>query len=290
MINKMEFSRSEIQLLEYTAKTLKKLGIKPRKQLGQNFLISENYRDRILNLIEPSATETIIEIGGGLGALTFPLAEMKSNLVVYELDDNLRDFLNDEIHRINPKAIILGDFLKEYPPPNLQDRKFKIIGNIPYRITSPILEKIYDCDVLPSETILMVQREFAERITAKPPSSERGRITIWCEYHAEISECFNVRKGSFYPSPEVVSKVIKLKTRSELPLDTKQKMKFFGMVKISFSMKRKTLTNNLAVYRKDMKKNEIESMIEDVGLKKSVRAEALSIQQFIRLFKTITSL
>ncbi|MBU1022915.1 16S rRNA (adenine(1518)-N(6)/adenine(1519)-N(6))-dimethyltransferase, partial [bacterium] len=164
-------------LNEFTHSVERKLGIRPKKSLGQNFLISDTIRNKILELIG-DGFGTIVEIGGGLGALSIPLAMKGAELIVYEKDDVLQSWLEKELKYHNEKVVVKGDFLEEYPLKELEDREFVVVGNIPYQITSPILERIYNSPVLPAEVVLMVQKEVAQRIDAKPGTRARGRLTV----------------------------------------------------------------------------------------------------------------
>jgi 16S rRNA (adenine1518-N6/adenine1519-N6)-dimethyltransferase len=274
-------------LNEFTYSALQHLDFKPDKNFGQNFLISDNVLDRIIRLINPVEDSTIVEIGGGFGALTIPLASTKAVLHVYEIDTTLKKWLSEHAEVMSGNVTIHGDFLKEYPPSGLSDRNFKLTGNIPYQITSPILEIIFDCEILPSEVVLMVQREFAERIESKPHSKERSRITIWCEYHAEVVKSFDVKPGAFFPAPNVGSRVLHMLTRTSFPFNLEQKKEFFNMVKRSFSMKRKTLTNNLAKWRENVDKAGIDSILRSLDLDTRIRAEELTLDQFLEIYKTI---
>jgi 16S rRNA (adenine1518-N6/adenine1519-N6)-dimethyltransferase len=284
----MKIPETENTLQAYTSQMLKKLGIRPKKSLGQNFLISNRIRDRIIDMILPVGGMTLIEIGGGLGALSVPLSELASGFAVYEIDNVLREYLDSTLKAFNPTVIVNGDFLKEYPPYQLPDKGFKVVGNIPYQITAPILETIYDAESLPKETVLMVQHEVAERITANPGTKLRGRLTIWVEFHADITDSFNVRRTMFYPSPEVDSQVIKLITRDKLPLSKNEKDSFFDMVKTSFAMKRKTIVNNLERWKDGFKKSAIEKVLQDLKISTSARAEELSLDELIGIFHRLT--
>lgn len=280
-------SYQEKPLHEFTHYVLRKLVIKPNKTLGQNFLVSEITRNRIIKLLDPKPSETILEIGGGLGALSIPIARSGAELTVYEIDRNLNQWLTSELISYSKSCRVLGDFLENYPFENLQDRKFKIVGNLPYQITSPILDKIYNSSVLPSEIIIMIQKEVAERISAGTGTKTRGRLTLWCEYHADIERNFDVKPGAFLPSPKVGSSVLKLKTKSCFALDDDQKHKFFNFVKVAFSMKRKTLVNNLATWNDAISKDEISTLMEKLGYDVRLRAEDLGLDDFLKLFKSM---
>lgn len=274
-------------LNDFTHSVKRKLAIRPDKSLGQNFLISDTIRNRILELIDFGKYNTIIEIGGGLGALSIPIASGVSNFIVYEIDKVLRDWLEKELPNHCDNVTVHGDFLNEYPLDNLEDRNFLIIGNIPYQITSPILDRIFNASKLPSETILMMQREVADRITADCGTRARGRLSVFCEYHFKVTDVVDVEAAAFYPQPKVGSRVLKLVTKDKFIFDAYRKKKFFSMIKQSFSMKRKTLANNLQNWHQGVDKKCVESIIDMIGLDKMIRAERLTLDEFVNLFEEI---
>lgn len=280
-------SYQEKPLHEFTHHVLRKLVLKPNKTLGQNFLISEITRNRIINLLDPKPEDTIIEIGGGLGALSIPIAKSGAKLAVFEIDRNLNQWLASELVSYSGTCSVHGDFLENYPLENLEDRKFKVIGNLPYQITSPILDKIYNSSVLPSEIIIMIQKEVAERINAGTSTKARGRLTLWCEYHADIERSFDVKPGAFLPSPKVGSRVLKLKTKPSFALEDNLKPRFFDFVKAAFSMKRKTLVNNLSAWTDSITKDEISKLMEGFGYDVRLRAEDLGLEDFLKLFNSM---
>ena len=281
-------NNSSKTLSQFTHEVIKSLGIRANKTLGQNFLVSDRNRNKTIDLINPKSDDIIIEIGGGLGALSFPLAESKADLTVYEIDEKLKEFLVKQLGQLSESVFVTGDFLENYPPADLPDRGFKITGNIPYNLTSPILDKIYSAESLPSETVLMVQREVADRIDAAIGTKARGRLTIWCDYHAEISNSFNVQPGAFFPVPQVGSRVIKMVTRQNFPFEPERKKRFFEMVKQSFSMKRKTLLNNLSKWKAEINKTEIEMILVRLDINPRIRAEEISLKQFIDIFNALS--
>ncbi len=280
-------SHNNKSLNEFTHQVKHELKIRPDKSLGQNFLISDTIRNRILDLIGIEKHNTVIEIGGGLGALSIPIARGVSNFIVYEIDKVLRDWLDKELSQHCENLRVHGDFLNEYPPDNLEDRNFTVIGNIPFQITSPILDRIFSAPKLPSETILMMQREVADRITADCGTKARGRLSVFCDYHCNVAGVVDVDSGAFYPQPKVGSRVLKLVTKDNFSFDADNKRKFFSMIKQSFSMKRKTLANNLQNWHQGADKKCVESIIEMIGLDKMIRAECLSLSEFTKLFEEI---
>lgn len=274
-------------LNELTHQLKRELNLRPNKSLGQNFLISDSVLNRILELIDFGKYKTIIEIGGGLGALSIPIASKVPNFIVYEIDTSLRGWLEKELPNHCDNVSVYGDFLNEYPLGNIEDDKFLIIGNIPYQITSPILDRIFNAPRLPDATILMMQREVADRITAVVGTKARGRLSVFCDYHCEVTGFVDVDAGSFFPQPKVGSRVLKLTAKDNFKFEGDKKKKFFKMIKQSFSMKRKTLANNLQNWYLGVDKKQVESIIENLNLDKKIRAERLSLDDFINLFETI---
>lgn len=225
-----------------------------KKKYGQNFLMDDNILKKIYSSISPTCQDLIIEIGPGSGNLTKYLQKYGANLICFEIDASLRETLNkitnekttiiyDDFLNVN-----LNELLKEYQYENLY-----FIANIPYYITTPIIEKIISTNLNPKELILMVQKEVALRFSAQPKNKEYGFYTVWLNYHFQIKKLFDVSKNCFYPIPNVDSAVISLKTKSHLPIN---KEKFRKLIETAFKYKRKTLKNNLRTYNLE-KINEI---------------------------------
>ena len=289
--------------------------------MGQNFLINSDVVNKIIKAGNLSEKDNVLEIGPGLGVLTWRLAESVGKLVVVEKDKNLFNFLEKEIKRYKRyKDIKLfnDDVLKIeakkfrtvlFPPPtggfnkisseHIENNNYKIISNLPYQITSPVLWKfLHEIDLpfkkslrfsklpsfvrrgssKPSEMILMVQKEVAERIISKP--GKMSVLSVMCQFYAECEKLFDVSRENFWPSPEVDSAVIKLRVKSkEGGVDEK---KFFQIVKVGFSQKRKMLKNNLSNGLK-ISQAEIILALKNVGLNEKVRAQELSVEDWARL-------
>ena len=252
--------------------------IKAKKSLGQNFLQDEEVLKKIANSITTKKNDLIIEIGPGTGALTKYLKEKKSFLICYELDERLKSFLKK--YENDKTKIIFQDFLasdiKEDSKVFNYDNIY-IIANIPYYITTPIIKHIIDLDNIKSMTLL-VQKEVAERLSAKPKSKSYGSLTVYLNYYFHINYLFTVSKDAFTPAPKVESAVINFK-RKEIKPKVKNENVFFKLIEDSFKMKRKTLKNNLKAYNW----NKIKTILEKNNLNENIRAEELDLEIFIEI-------
>ncbi len=254
------------------------MNIKAKKSLGQNFLEDETILQNIANSIKTNEYDLIIEIGPGKGALTKYLKAKKSFLICYEIDPRLKDTLKKYTDK--KTKIIFKDFLKaniiedakDFPYTNLY-----IIANIPYYITTPIIKHIINLDKLKSMTLL-VQKEVANRLCAKPQSKAYGSLTVYLNYYFNIHYLFDVSKFAFNPVPKVESAVVKFAKKSDCP-NVKNEKLFFELITDAFKMKRKTLKNNLKNYNWSI----IKKVLEKNNLTENIRAEELSLDMFIEL-------
>ncbi len=251
---------------------------KYKKNYGQVFLKDQNIVDKITKEVGATKNDLIIEIGPGTGSLTKKLKELNSNLIAYEIDLETKPYLD----KLDVK-VIYGDFLNLNINDDLNLIKYKnlyIVGNLPYYISTKIIKKITnECN--PKEMILMVQKEVAERLSAKPGNKEYGFITVLLNYYYDIKLLFTVNKNSFYPVPKVDSAVIKLTTHNKYKDINEEK--FIKLLKDSFKHKRKTLLNNLTNYDKEM----ITNILISNDIKLNVRAEEMSINLFLEILKKI---
>ena len=267
----------------------KELNIWPSKKLGQNFLINNNILDKIIKAGELSAQDNVIEIGPGFGVLTWELLKYTKNLIVIEKDNRLVEFLEKEIK--DKIKIISDDILKisnfQFPiSKQISNSKFKIlnykiISNLPYQITSPVLWKFLDeIKNKPEIMVLMVQKEVAERIISKP--GKMSVLSVMCQFYADCELISIVGRENFWPEPDVDSAVIKLKTQTPniKIFNTKY---FFKLVKIGFSAKRKMLKNNLSAGLQ-IPSQDIEKILQDIKLNKKIRAQELSVQNWVELY------
>lgn len=247
-----------------------------KKSLGQNFLKEDSVIDKIISSINTTENDLIIEIGPGAGALTKKLVNKKSDLICFEIDERLKDKLNN-IKADNYK-VIFKDFLSI----NINDyitkkyNKLFFIGNLPYYITTAIINKITkECN--PYEIVIMIQKEVANRYMAKPSTKEYGSISVFLQYNYDITKVCDVSKNCFEPIPKVDSMVIKLKNKNNNKVINLEL--FYKLIKDAFRYKRKNLKNNL--YEYDLEKIDKVLCLRNKSLKN--RAEQLSIDDFIFL-------
>lgn len=252
-----------------------------KKSLGQNFLIDNNIIDKIVNSICPSKDDLIIEIGPGEGALTKKLIRYNSKILCFEIDTRLREKL-ERIESDN-LSIIFEDFLKIDLNEILKKIKYNklfYIGNLPYYITSAIINKIIN-DSEPYEIVIMIQKEVANRFMAKPNTREYNSLSVFLQYNFDIEKVVSVSKNCFIPRPKVDSMVIKLKSHNKYHV--KNKEHFYKFVQDAFKQKRKNLKNNLFNY--DLLK--IEETLNKYNKKLTDRAEALTIEEFIEISNSL---
>ena len=248
-----------------------------KKQYGQNFLMDKNILDKISSSICPGQKDLIIEIGPGSGNLTKRLKEYKASLVCFEIDKSLDKYLNlleDDKTKVVYEDFInvnLEEFVKNYNYENIY-----VIANIPYYITTPIIEKITFSNIKVKSLLLMVQKEVADRLSSTNGNREYGYITVLLNAFYNINKLFNVNRNSFYPVPNVDSAIIKLDTKECNILNFE---KFNRLIKNAFRFKRKTLKNNLIGYDLDL----VDSLLEKYGYSLSNRAEEIPVDVYINI-------
>ncbi|HEX8974527.1 MAG TPA: 16S rRNA (adenine(1518)-N(6)/adenine(1519)-N(6))-dimethyltransferase RsmA [Patescibacteria group bacterium] len=265
--------------------------VKAKKSLGQNFLQDESILNRIIEDGKISQDDVVIEIGPGKGALTEKLAKACKKVVAIELDDRLIDLLHTKFVGNENVEIIHDDILKINLPElieryKIQDTRYKVVANIPYYITAPIIRLLLETKFPPSEMILMVQKEVAERIVAE--KGEMSILAVSVQYYAEAQYLFTVPRSAFDPAPKVDSVIIRIVTRNqELVTGKKEETKkFFKIVRAGFSAKRKTLANNLSSSLQ-LDKKEVEEKLESLGFSKNVRAQELGVEDWKRLLNVL---
>lgn len=269
-------------ILEETRYIMKKYNIRANKSLGQNFLISEEVVEKIVESADIKEDELIIEIGPGLGTLTERLLEKAGKVICIELDTKMIKILEDRFSLYKNFEIINEDVLKV----NLQEiikkekRKCKVVANLPYYITTPIVMKLLEEKLEIESITVMIQKEVAERLIANPGEKETGAITYTVYYYCESEKILEVPNNSFIPEPEVTSEVIKLKIRKEEPIKVKDKEKMFKIIKNAFTQRRKTLINALMNTKTIKNKEEVNKIFKKLNIGQNVRAEELTLQQF----------
>lgn len=249
---------------------LQKYNIQPNKVMGQNFLVNKNTLDEIIKTAKIEKGDTILEVGPGLGILTIELAKKAKKVIAIEKDKNLCEALQKILNTENIKnvEIVNKDILKIS---NLEIQNYKLVANIPYYLTSPLIRKFLETKIQPNLMVLMIQKEVAERIIAK--DGKMSVLSVAVQFYAKPEIIDIVSKNCFYPIPKVDSAIIKLTPKTFPDIDTK---KFFGLVRAGFSSKRKMLKNNLPKVN-----------LEKAGLNPMARAENLSIDDWLKLFNVL---
>lgn len=275
-----------MNLREETNFLLKKYGLKANKKLGQNFLINEEIIKEIVQKADIQENDVIIEIGPGLGSLTKELLEKAQKVIAIELDSNMVKILKERFSLYNNFELIEADVLKV----NLKEliknyESVKVVANLPYYITTPIVMKLLEDKLKLKSITVMVQKEVGERFSSKPNSKEYGAITVSINYYAEPKIITYVPKENFDPIPEVDSCVIKLDIRDVPKVKINDEKIFFNLIKAAFSQRRKTISNSLTCIGKS--KEEIKDTLEKLNINSNLRAENLSIEDFAEISNII---
>lgn len=268
-----------MNLREKTEFILKKYGLRANKKLGQNFLINEEIINQIIEKADVNKNDTIIEIGPGLGSLTAKLLENANKVIAIELDSNMSNILKERFCLYDNFELIEKDVLKVDLNEIVEKYdSVKVVANLPYYITTPIIMKLLEERLKLKSITVMVQKEVGERFCAVPNSKEYGAITISINYYTKPEIIIDVPKENFEPMPEVDSCVIKLDVRNVPPVDLKNEKDFFNLIKAGFSQRRKTINNSLASM--GISKEKIKSVLEKLGIDSKLRAENLTMEQF----------
>lgn len=281
-------------ILEETKFIMKKYNIKANKSLGQNFLIDDNVVESIVDAGNISNEDLVIEVGPGLGTLTKPLLEKAGKVICIELDKRMVKILEDRFSLYNNFELIQKDVLKvdlkELIEKNKKEEHFKkakIVANLPYYITTPIIMKLLEEELDLDSITVMIQKEVADRLIATPGDKETGAITYSIYYYSEAEAVLEVPNDSFIPEPEVTSKVIKLNIRKNPPIDVKNKEVMFRIIKCAFMQRRKTLLNALTNAKVFINKEEGIGILNKLNLDENVRAEKLKIEDFANIANMI---
>lgn len=266
---------------------LKSTHFKIKKQLGQNFLVDENILNGIINSANITSSDNILEVGPGLGALSQFLAEKAKRVIAIELDSKVIPLLKKNLMEYKNFEVIEGDFLKEDIESLIGERfleePYKIVANLPYYITTPILFRILELKTKPVNTIVMVQREVADRIVAKPGGKDYGILSINIQMFADVNIEAIVSRNSFIPKPNVDSAILKLIWREKPLYEIGDKKIFVKVVKAAFSQRRKTLLNTITNIHPDMTKPLAEDLLNKCNINPQRRAETLDLEEFANL-------
>ena len=272
-----------------TREILQKHGFSFKKSLGQNFLTEPNILQKIVATAEIDEHTNVIEVGPGIGALTEHLARAAHQVLAFEIDDRLIPVLEDTLSPYDNISVVHNDILKvdlkketEYFDQTLP---IKVVANLPYYITTPIMMHILESDLAVDEMVVMMQREVADRISAKPGTKAYGSLSIAVQYYMEASAAFIVPKTVFVPQPNVDSAILRLVRRETPAVEVTNEAEFFKLTKAAFNMRRKTLWNNLlSSYGKDeLTKTWLETSLEQAEIDPKRRGETLSLEEFARL-------
>ena len=270
-----------------TKAVLERHGFTFKKSFGQNFLTDTNILQKIVDTAEINKNVNVIEIGPGIGALTEFLAENASEVMAFEIDERLVPILEDTLRDHDNVKVINEDVLKadlqtrvkEFENPDLP---IKVVANLPYYITTPILMHLIESKIPFSEFVVMMQKEVADRISAEPNTKAYGSLSIAVQYYMTAKVAFVVPRTVFVPAPNVDSAILKMTRRKQPLVEVKDEDFFFRVSKASFVHRRKTLWNNLTSHfgKSEEVKNKLDQALENAAIKPSIRGEALSISDF----------
>ena len=273
-----------------TKAVLERHGFTFKKSFGQNFLTDTNILQKIVDTAEVDDQVSVIEIGPGIGALTEFLAERAAEVMAFEIDhrlvpilaDTLRDFDNVTVVNEDILKVDLAQHIQNFKNPNLP---IKVVANLPYYITTPILMHLIESGIPFSEFVVMIQKEVADRISAKPNTKAYGSLSIAVQYYMTAKVAFIVPRTVFVPAPNVDSAILKMVRRPEPAVAVEDEKFFFKISKASFTHRRKTLWNNLTGYfgKTEEVKDKLTKALDQAGLSPSVRGEALGLEEFASL-------
>lgn len=254
---------------------------KPKKSLGQNFLIDQNIRRKIISACMFSGSDSVLEIGGGTGAMTGLIAERVARLICVEIDSALAEELQTQYAGRTNVTVLHADILsldieKLFPDAG----KIKVFGNIPYYITSPIIERLVDSRGRISEAFLTVQKEFGQRMVAGPGTKTYGSFSCFVNYYTEPELLFLIKKNSFRPAPSVDSCFLRLRFRAEPAFPVRDEHVLFKLIRSAFQQRRKMITKSL---RQLVPEQDFENFFSYFGIDRKIRPEQLSLEHFAYL-------
>lgn len=262
-------------------------GLSPQKELGQNFLTDSSVVAGIADECCCGESDTILEIGPGMGVLTYELAQRYKKIISLEIDTKLLPVLNYTLAEFDNVEIINADVMKadfaSLLTPYFDQGGVSVCANLPYYITSPILMRLLESELPFKYITVMVQKEVADRLCAKAGSKTCGAISLAVAYRGEAELLFNVPADRFLPAPKVDSAVVRIKMHSDKPFVPKSEKMLFSVIRAAFAQRRKTLVNALSSAFPQIHKEKISEMIESLGLRVDVRGEKLGIKEYVEL-------
>lgn len=276
-----------MNLKDKTNSILNRYNLKAKKKFGQNFLVDENVLDNIVNGSDITSEDVVIEIGPGLGNLTEKLLEKAKKVIAFEIDKDMCEILENRFQNVSNFILLNEDVLKvdikevlnKY---GVENEKVKLVANLPYYITTPIMFKIFENTNCIDSMTIMVQKEVADRIVAKTKSKDYGVLTINTKFYGEATKLFDVPNNAFVPAPNVTSAVVKIAIWQRYSVSNKETL--FKLVKASFAQRRKKLINSLEnsnVF--DVTKTELKSILENNGITENARAEEIELETYINV-------
>ncbi len=270
-----------------TAEIIKKYNFSFRKKFGQNFLIDEGILEKIVSAAEVTKEDVVLEIGPGIGSMTQYLAEAAGKVIAIEIDDALIPILKETLSPYNNVTVIHGDVmktdLKKLSEEYADGKPFKVVANLPYYITTPIIMRLLEDDVPTRRITVMVQKEVADRIKEKPGSKEYGAISLSVQYYAKPEIACIVPPSCFMPRPNVDSAVLNLDPYEVPPTTVKNPKFMFSLIRASFNQRRKTLANGIAGGGLGIARDQVEKALESMGLPATTRGETLGLVEFAAL-------
>jgi len=272
-----------------TIEILKKYDFMFQKRFGQNFLIDTHVLEKIIKSAEITKEDLVLEIGPGIGTMTQYLCENAREVIAVEIDKNLIPILeNDTLAEYDNVTVINEDILKLDLNKLVEERnggkRIKVVANLPYYITTPIIMGLFESHVPLQNITVMVQKEVADRMQAGPGSKDYGALSLAVQYYATPYIAANVPQNCFMPRPNVGSAVIRLTLHEEPPVKVKDESLLFALIRASFNQRRKTLVNGLTnAAELNLSKEEVQAALEQMGLSATVRGEALTLEQFAEL-------
>ena len=256
----------------------KRFDIKMSKKLGQNFLIKRGIVDEIVHAAELTPGEPVLEVGPGIGTLTQGLAQSGADVTAIELDRRLLEVLDTTLASYDNVRIIHGDVLKLDVPSIMNHKSFKVVANLPYYITTPIIMSLLESKLPIERLVVMVQKEVALRMVAKPGTKDYGALSVAVQYYTEPDIVLDVPPKSFLPAPAVTSSVIRCVLRDKPPVDVIDEKLFFRVVKAGFAQRRKTFANTMKTT--GLSKDRIEELLAKANIDGQRRGETFTLQEF----------
>ena len=271
-----------------TIEVLQKYGFNFQKKFGQNFLIDTRILEGIIDAANITKDDFVLEIGPGIGTMTQYLCESAREVVAVEIDKNLIPILADTLSAYDNVEVINEDILKvdikSLAEARNHGKPIKVVANLPYYITTPIIMGLFESHVPIDSITIMVQKEVADRMQEGPGSKEYGALSLAVQYYANPKIVLNVPPSCFMPQPKVGSAVIRLERHPQLPVEVENEQLMFQLIRASFNQRRKTLANGLNNFQGlRLDKETIQKCIEELGVPATIRGEALSLEQFAKL-------